>query len=173
MENPSPGRPAESEFAPWAKKYVDLVEDPNIIHALGTQRDHLSAILARLDGSYRYEPGKWTVNEVLGHVTDAERIFSYRVLCIARGEKAPLPSFEQDDYMATANFNSRSLSDITAEFESVRDSSIRLLRGLPAEAWMRHGTSSGASVTTRGLAYVLAGHEKHHTAILRGKYVPA
>jgi hypothetical protein len=171
MEDPIPGRPADSEFAPWAKKYVDLVDDSDVVHALYTQRDHLVAILTGLDGSYRYEPGKWTVNEVLGHVTDAERIFCYRVLCIARGEKASLPSFEQDDYMANASFNSRSLVDITAEFESVRTGSIRLLSGLPAEAWMRHGTSAGASVTTRGLAYVLAGHEKHHTAILREKYV--
>jgi hypothetical protein len=173
MEHPIPGQPADSEFAPWAKKYVDLVEDPDIVHALSTQRDHLIALLARLDGSYRYEPGKWTVNEVLGHVTDAERIFGYRVLCVARGEQGALPPFEQDDYMANASFGSRSLSDIAAEFESVRDSSIRLLRGLPAEAWMRRGTSAGASVTTRGLAYVLAGHEKHHTRILREKYVIA
>lgn len=173
METPIPGRPADSEFAPWAKKYVDLVDDPDIVHAVSTQRDHLIALLARLDGSYHYEPGKWTVNEVLGHITDAERIFCYRILCVARGEQGALPPFEQDDYMANANFNSRSLSDLTAEFESVRDSSIHLLRGLPSEAWMRRGTSAGTSVTTRGLAYVLAGHEKHHTRILREKYVTA
>ena len=170
MENSGPGIPSESEYASWAKKYVDLVEDPDIVHAVSAQRDHLVALLAHLDGSYRYEPGKWTVNEVLGHVTDAERIFGYRILCIGRGEQGPLPPFEQDDYKANANFNSRSLADITAEFESVRNSSIRLLRGLPPEAWPRRGTSSGVSVTTRGLAYVLGGHEKHHTRILREKY---
>jgi hypothetical protein len=173
MEDPIPGRPAESEVAPWARNYVDGVEGGDILHSLTTQRDHLIGILARLDGSFRYAPGKWTVSEVLGHVTDAERIFAYRTLCVARGDQTPLPPFEQDDYMANANFSGRSLADITAEFEAVRDSSIRLLRSLPAEAWMRRGTVSGYSVTTRGLAFVLAGHEKHHTRILREKYLTA
>jgi uncharacterized damage-inducible protein DinB len=173
MENPIPGRPADSEIAPWAKVYVDGVEGGDIVHSLTTQRDHLLAILKRLDGSYRYAPGKWTVCEVLGHVTDAERIFSYRTLCVARGEQGSLPPFEQDDYMANVNFNDRSLADITGEFEAVRDASIRLVRSFTPEAWMRRGTVSGRSVTTRGLAFVLAGHERHHTRILREKYFSA
>jgi hypothetical protein len=173
MEDPIPGRPADNEVAPWARTYVEGVEGADIVHSLTTQRDHLLAILPRLDGAFRYAPGKWTVCELLGHVTDAERIFAYRTLCIARGEQAPLPAFGQDDYMACANFSDRSLADITAEFEAVRDSSIRLVRSLAADAWLRRGTVSGFSVTARGLAFVLAGHEKHHTRILREKYVPA
>jgi hypothetical protein len=173
MENQVPGRPADSEFAAYTKPYVEGVEGGDIVHSLGTQRDHLIVVLARLDGTFAYAPGKWTVNEVLGHINDAERIFTYRILCIARGDQTPFPPFEQDDYMATANFNDRSLAELTAEFESIRDSSIRLLRSLPAEAWMRRGTVSGFSVTTRGLAFVLAGHEKHHARILREKYVTA
>ena len=119
-------------------------------------------------------PEKWTVCELLGHVTDAERIFAYRTLCVARGEQTPLPAFEQDDYMAAADFAGRSLADITGEFEAIRDSSIRLMRpALPADAWVRRGTVSRVSVTARGLAFVLVGHEKHHTRILREKYLIA
>jgi hypothetical protein len=173
MEDPIPGRPSDSEVAPWTKSYVDGVEGADIVRSLNTQRDHLLALLPRLDGAFRYAPGKWTVNEVLGHITDCERIFAYRTLCIARGDQTPLPPFEQDDYMATVNFNDRSLADITAEFEAVRTSSILLLRNLPRDAWSRRGTVSSASVTTRGLAFVLAGHEKHHTRILREKYLIA
>lgn len=173
MENPVPGRPADSEFAPWAKAYVDGVEGGDIVHCLTAQRDHLLSVVSRVDGSFRYAPGKWTAGEVLGHVTDAERIFAYRILCVARGEQTSLPAFEQDDYMAKAGFSDRSLADLTSEFEAVRDSSIRLLRGLPVAAWLRRGTVAGFSVSTRGLAFVLAGHEKHHTRILREKYVIA
>jgi hypothetical protein len=173
MEDLIPGRPADSEVAPWTLGYVNGVEDGDVLQSLTAQRDHLIGVLARLDGAFRYAPGKWTVNEVLGHVTDAERIFSCRTLCVARGEQGALPAFEQDDYMANVDFNSRSLADITGEFEAVRDSSIRLLRSLAPDAWMKRGTVSGCSVTTRGLAFVLAGHEKHHTRILREKYLLA
>ncbi len=167
------GRPAESEVAPWARHYAEGVEGDDIVLALENQRDHLLTLLRSLDGAFRYAPGKWTVGELLGHVTDAERIFACRTLCVARGEQAALPPFEQDDYMANANFADRSLADITGEFEAIRDASIRLVRSFNAEAWQRRGTVSGVSVTTRGLAFVLAGHEKHHTRILREKYVTA
>src|SRR5271154_2859336 len=156
MEDPIPGRPEDSEFVPWAVPYVNGVEGGDIIHSLTTQRDHLIHILAGLDGAFRYAPGKWTVKEVLGHITDAERIFTYRTLCLARGEKGLLPPFEQDDYMANVDFNERSLPDLTLEFEAVRDASIRLLRSLAPKVWMNRGTVSGYSVTTRGQAFVLA-----------------
>jgi DinB superfamily len=171
MEHPIPGRPADSEVASWALKYVNLVEGDDLIGALTTQRAELIALLARLDGATRYEPAKWSVCEVLGHIIDTERIFVYRTLCVARGEQAPLPPFDQDEYMATAGFASRALADLTVEFEVVRESSLRLLRGFPADAWMRHGTVNGCDVTTRGLAFIIAGHEKHHSRILRDKYV--
>lgn len=164
------GRPEENEIAPWTRPYVERVEGDDIVDSLTRQRDSLLATIAGLDGTARYAPGKWTVAEILGHVSDAERIFSFRTLCVARGEQAPLPGFEQDEYMAKAHFASRSLADIAGEFEAVRESSIRLLRGFPAEVWLNRGTVGGFSVTTRGLAFVLAGHEKHHTQILQEKF---
>jgi DinB family protein len=173
MENQIPGRPADSEFPPWTLNYVNGVEGGDLVHSLTAQRDDLIGILARLDGAFRYAPGKWTVNEVLGHVTDTERILGYRTLCVARGEQGSLPAFEQDDYMANVDFNGRSLADITGEFEAVRESSIRLIRSFVPDTWMKRGTVNGHSVTVRGLAFVLTGHEKHHTRILREKYVLA
>jgi uncharacterized damage-inducible protein DinB len=166
-----PGFPDESEYSPRVRGYVAGITDGDIVKTLITQRDDLRSLLSHLEGAYAYEPGKWTVSEVLGHITDCERVFAYRTLCVARGDQTPLPPFEQDDYMANANFASRTLEDIFTEFEEVRDSSILLLQHLPAEAWMRRGTVSGFSVTTRGLAFLLAGHEKHHTSILRQKYL--
>ena len=168
-----PGRPDNTEYTPWFANYIATIDGPDVIGSLARQRDELMALLTGLEGSFSYAPGKWTVTELLGHVTDAERIFGFRVLSVARGEKAVLPTFEQDDYMATAGFASRSLADVIAEFAAVRDASIRLLRGLPEDAWMRRGQVGEYSVTTRGLAFVLAGHENHHTRILRDKYVIA
>ena len=169
------GRPDDSEFPPYAKAYVECVEGEDLIAALSSQLVRFHAIFTPLDlsvaATYRYAPGKWSINEVVGHVTDTERIFAYRLLRIARNDATPLPGFEQDGYVAAADFNRRPLADLLSEFESVRHSSLRLVRGLPAEAWMRRGTASGFSVTARGVAFLLAGHEAYHWRILRERYL--
>jgi DinB superfamily len=164
-------RPDETEYQPWAKGYVDCVEGSDVVEALTANTKDYRALVSRLDGLYRYAPGKWTVNEIVGHVTDAERIFAYRLLCIARGDQTPFPAFEQDDYLAVSGFNDRTLADLLAEFEAVRQASILLMRGLPAEAWSRRGTVGGYRVTPRGIAFQLAGHERHHCGIFRAKYL--
>jgi hypothetical protein len=165
------GRPDDSEFAPFAKGYVDLVEGSDIVEILPVQTAAYLALVRGFERSFSYAPGKWSVKEVIGHVTDAERIFSYRTLCVARGDKTPFPGFEQDDYMVLAGFNERSLTDLIGEFELVREATIHMLRSFQPAAWSRRGTVSGCSVTTRGLAFQLAGHERHHARILREKYL--
>jgi hypothetical protein len=169
------GRPDDSEFPPYAKAYVECVEGDDVLAALSKQLTQFHAIFTPLDlsvaATYRYAPGKWSINDVVGHVTDTERIFAYRLLRIARNDATPLPGFEQDDYVATGDFNRRSLADLISEFESVRHSSMRLIRGVPEAAWMRRGTTSGYSVTARGLAFQLAGHESYHARILRERYL--
>jgi DinB superfamily len=168
------GKPGPSEFPPFAKNYVDTVEDEDLLHALMTQSRELATILEPLDkavaATHRYAPGKWTINDVVGHMTDTERIFSYRLLRVARGDTTPLPGFEQDDYIPTAHFNDRSLGDLLSEFESVRQSTTRLIAGLPSDAWMREGTVSGHPVTARGVATLIAGHALWHIKILRERY---
>jgi hypothetical protein len=117
-----------------------------------------------------YEPGKWSVKEVVGHMIDGERVFAYRALCFARGDRTPLPGFEQDDYVAGGNFNARTLADLIDELEAVRRATLSLLRGLDADAWRRAGTASDNEVSVRALAHIIAGHELHHVRVLREKY---
>lgn len=163
-------RPEESEYTPFARGYVNGVEGAALVPALNSQLSDFVTLAAALDGSYRYAPGKWTVRELVGHVNDTERIFAYRTLCVGRGDQTPFPGFEQDDYIAGAGFNSRTLADLIEEFRVIRESSLCLVRQMPAGAWLRRGTVAGYRVTARGLAWTLAGHERHHYRILREKY---
>jgi uncharacterized damage-inducible protein DinB len=125
------------------------------------------------DGSFRYAPGKWTVKEVLGHITDTERIFSYRALRIARGDQTPLPGFEQDDYVRSGAFGDRTLAGLAEEFGAVRTASVSLLRSFNEEAWSRRGVASQKEVTVRALGFMIAGHQIHHRIILEERYLPA
>ena len=169
------GRPGETEYTPWGKAYVGLVDGEDIVTALSAQLVDFMSIFSPLDlsvaATYRYAAGKWSINDLVGHMADTERIFACRALRIARGDQTPLPGFEQDDYVATADFNRRTLNDLLGEFETVRHASIQLFRGLPDSAWQRRGQVSGHSVTTRGIAFQLAGHERYHARILREKYI--
>ena len=166
-------RPDETEYTSWAKPYVDAVEGSDLLAVLPRYTKEFLTVAASLDGDFSYAPGKWTVKEVVGHVTDTERIFAYRLLCVARNDQTPFPGFEQDDYLAFSRFNDRTLGDLLAEFEAVRQATMLLIRGLPGDCWTRRGTVSGCSVTPRGLAFQLAGHERHHYRMLRDKYVGA
>ena len=167
-------RPDASEYAAYAHIYVDRVRGDDASAALSAPV--LFDLLAGADdsraGTFVYAPGKWTPKEVVGHVTDAERVLGYRILAIARDDSKDLPGFDQDDYVRAGGFNTRSLADLLEDFRTVRQGTLRLLRGLPAEAWDRRGTASGFSVTVRGMAFVAAGHELHHAAILRERYLP-
>jgi hypothetical protein len=122
-------------------------------------------------GHIAYAPGKWTLNESLQHVVDAERVFTYRALRIGRGDITPLPGFEQDDWVPLSGANNRRLSEIVDEFTAVRASTIALFGGLPSEAWDRRGTASGHPVSVRALAFKCAGHALHHEGIFREKYL--
>ena len=163
-------RPDATEYMPWAVSYVDGVEGSDPVEILSANSRSYLALVSGLDGAFRYAPGKWTVKEVAGHVTDTERIFAYRLLCIARGDQTPFPGFEQNEYVTNGGFDDRTLPDLLAEFTAVRESTILLVKGLPAASWPRRGTVSGYSVTPKGLAFVVAGHERHHFRVLRDKY---
>lgn len=120
---------------------------------------------------HRYEPGKWSIKELLGHLIDSERIFTYRALRFARNDHAPLSGFDQDPYVAEANFDQRPWSELVAEFEHLRRSTILFFRGLKPESETRFGVANNASITVRALGYAIAGHELHHMRILREKYL--
>jgi len=121
-------------------------------------------------GNYSYEDGKWTVKEVIGHLIDTERVMAYRAMCIARGEKKPLPGFEQDDYVKFGNFNKRELSDLIYEFRLLRESNLLLAKGFDEECLQKRGVASNHEITVLALLYIIAGHENHHMRILQERY---
>jgi uncharacterized damage-inducible protein DinB len=167
-------KPEADEYASYYGKYVTLINNDDIVAALTAQLDNTVACLRGLSeaqGQHAYEAGKWTIKELLGHIIDAERIFAYRALRIARGDGTPLPGFEQDDYIANANFNATPLADLTTEFELVRRSNLAMFKQFSDEAWLRLGTASDNPVSVRALAYIIAGHELHHLNILRSRYL--
>jgi hypothetical protein len=170
-----PGVPQPGEYNPAFAGYVSKaqsVADP--VNKLGEQRDELLSLFRPLGADkqlYRYAPGKWSVKEVLGHIIDTERIFAYRALRVARADQTPLPSFEQDDYVAASEVEGCDWIELLDEFEHVRESSILLLRHLPEASWLRTGTASGAPITVRALAYIMVGHVEHHLEILRQRYM--
>jgi uncharacterized damage-inducible protein DinB len=174
MSAPAPARPEPNEYASYYEKYVSLVPEGEVFGTLERQGAETLALLRGVTeerAGHRYGEGKWSVKQVVGHIVDVERIFAYRALAIARGERQPLPGMDQDEYMAGADFDSRTLADILDEFEAVRRANVLMLRGLKPEAWSRRGTASDNEVTVRALAYILAGHEAHHVRILRERYL--
>lgn len=167
-------KPDPSEHLPYYGRYIALVPDGDVVSTLeGQMRDSQLILLAipPAVGSYRYAPDKWSVNEMIGHMIDSERIFSVRALRFSRGDTSPLPGFEQDDYVRSASFDSFPLSELAAELETVRRSTVFLFRHLTEEAWMRKGVANNAEITVRALAYIIAGHELHHREILRSRYL--
>lgn len=167
-------RPQADEYATYYGNYIGKVPDGDLLAMLATQvGDTLQLIrdIPEARGTYRYAPDKWSIKEVLGHICDTERIMGYRALRIARADTTPLPGFEQNDYVPAGNFDRRTLADLGEELAAVRQATMHLFRHLGPEALARRGTASGNPFTPRALAYVIAGHERHHVGILKAKYL--
>jgi hypothetical protein len=163
-------RPGSTEYPPFFGSYVALVPEEDILTALQTQLADALALLRAVpeaEGNVRHPPYTWSVKQVVGHVTDAERIFGYRALRFARGDSTPLPGFDENPYALVAESDRFPLSDLVSEFEAVRRSSLWLFRNLPAAAWSRSGEANGSAVSVRALPFIIIGHGRHHTAILR------
>jgi uncharacterized damage-inducible protein DinB len=169
-------RPEATEYADYYANYIAKVPGSDVLSVLESQRLQMLQLFAgrsERDGSFRYAPGKWSVKEVLGHITDTERIFTYRALRIARGDQTSLPGFEQDDFVKNGAFGQRTLANLAEEFGLVRSASVALFRSFPEEAWPRRGVASQKEVTVRALAFMTAGHQMHHRIILEERYFPA
>lgn len=167
-------RPADDEYLPYYGRYIQRVPDGDVLATLSQQIGETLALLRGLPesvASYRYAPDKWSVNELVGHVIDSEKIFAYRALRFARADTTPLPGYEQDDYVRNSTFNSYPLSELASELEVVRKSTINFFRHIDEDAWARRGTANNAEVSVRALAYIIAGHELHHREILRTRYL--
>lgn len=171
----NPGLPQTGEYNPAFAGYVSKARAfAAPIDRLEQQLHELLSLLGPLNSDkrlYRYAPGKWSVQQILGHLSDTERIFAYRALRVARADQTPLPSFEQDGYVVASEVERCGWTELLAEFEHVRRASILLLRHLPEAAWTRTGTASGAPISVRALAYIMIGHVEHHLEILRQRYL--
>ena len=167
-------RPAADEFAPYYMTYVSKVPDGDVIATLAGQLDETMDLLRPLSEEqalYRYAPDKWSVKEIITHLTDAERVFMYRALSFARGATDSLPSFDENAWAPFAEADAVPLDELLDEFEAVRSSTVSLLAHFPKEAWSRRGIASGKGVSVRALAWITAGHEVHHRGVLKERYV--
>jgi hypothetical protein len=173
-ELPGATRPAASEYLPYYERYIGLVPEGDVVATLVNQMIETQSLLRALPASvatYRYAPEKWSVNELVGHMIDSERIFTSRALRFARNDPAPMPSFDQNDYVRNARFDSYPLADLASELEAVRHATIFLFRHMDEQAWSRRGIANNAEVSVRALAYIVAGHELHHREILSARYL--
>ncbi len=166
--------PARSEAAEYYFTYIDQVPKGDICALLETHGNETLALLHGISDEkslHRYAPDKWSIRDVVNHISDSERTFAFRALFFARGFEAPLPSFDQNISVSAALADRRSWKSLVGEFGMVRAASVTLFQSLPADAWGRRGIASDNPVTVRALAYIVAGHAIHHTRILRERYL--
>jgi hypothetical protein len=156
---------------------VSLVPETDVMGVLASQPDEVRRVARSVTGereTFRYAPGKWSVREILGHIGDGERVFGYRAFCISRGDQSALPGFEENDYVAAADYDRHPASVLAEDFAALRASNLAVLGRLPAKTWANVGTANGSRISLRALAYIMAGHFRHHMGVLRARYdVPA
>jgi hypothetical protein len=167
-------RPTGDECSQYYFTYIQLVPDGDIVQTLQTQHTDIHTLLKNTtdaDASAQPAPGEWSIKQVVAHLSDAERLFSFRALWFARGEQSALPGMEPNPWVAIMDANARALSDLLAEFDHVRAASIALFANLDTAAWQRRGIASGNVMSVRALAWIIAGHELHHNRSLREEYL--
>jgi DinB superfamily len=166
--------PANGEFAQYYAAYIAKVPAGDIVEVLAINQENTSILLAGItetEASFRYDTDKWTTREVIGHMIDAERVFAYRALRIARNDKTPLAGFDENAYVTNSNFNFRKVSDLANEFHHVRSASLDLFRHCSEEVWLQTGVANSFQISVRAIAWIIAGHELHHIAILNSRYL--
>lgn len=167
-------RPAPEELPPYHQAYARLVPEADVLTALAAAIEETARLLEgplAHHGDHAYAPGKWTVKEIVHHLADAERVFAYRALRIARGDATPLAGFEQDDYVREGGAHHRPLTELLAEYRTVRAATLSLGRSFTHAQWLRRGTVNGQIYSVRGLIAICLGHERHHRAVLAAQYV--
>lgn len=176
-------RPESTEHSDFARTYVEATAAAlaasgrnDVRDILAAQCDELEALVTGLSeeqANAGYAPGKWSLKESIVHMSDTERVFSYRCMRVSRGDKTSLPGFEQDDYVPESRANRRTLADVLAEFRAIRGATLALVNSLDDEALNKIGTASGNPVSARALCWIITGHAAHHLVITRDRYVPA
>jgi hypothetical protein len=169
-------KPQPNDYAPYFDRYISLVSEDDVVAAFEAQGRETAALLAGISeekSAFRYAPDKWSIKQVVGHIADAERVFAYRLLCVARGETQSLPGFEENDYMRNANFDALPFAQVVEGFADTRRATLSLVHSLSDEAWSRTGVANDNRVSVRALAYTILGHERHHLRVLRERYLTA
>jgi hypothetical protein len=163
-------RPESTEFAGFFQKYVDLVPEADVLPTMSAQLDEMVAFLRAVPDTQSgvlHAPYTWTFKDVVGHLTDGERVFGYRALRFARGDITPLAGFDESEFALSAEYARLPFADVVSEFEAARRSNLLMFRNMPETAWTRSGEANSNRVSVRALAYIIVGHSRHHTAILR------
>jgi uncharacterized damage-inducible protein DinB len=167
-------RPLADEYIPYYGKYISLVPEGDLVETLRKQIAETLSLLRTIPeerASHRYAAGKWSIKEVVGHMADVERIMAYRALRIARADATPLPGFDENAYVPAANFDARPLASLAHEFGEVRRATIAFFETVDPDAAARRGWANNNEISARALAYIIAGHERHHVGILRERYL--
>ena len=167
-------RPKTIEYKDDYKDYASLVEETDIVFAMRKQLaevENLFASISEEKGEFAYAEGKWTIKQLLGHLINGERVFSYRALRISRGDETPLAGFDQDLLTDNGNFNAVSLADLLNEFSHLCQANIIFFQNLTDEAWERTGTVNDTPASVRAIAYNMVNHVRHHLDILRLRYL--
>ena len=167
-------RPNTDEYFEYYGTYISLVPDGDVRDIMRAQLSETIAVLSGVGDAkaeQAYGPGKWTLKEAVLHMSDAERVFGYRMLRIARGDATPLPGFDQNAWVPHSCANDRPMTNLVMEFAAIRASTLALVDSISAEGWVRTGSASGHKISARALAYIAAGHERHHLRIIRERYL--
>jgi uncharacterized damage-inducible protein DinB len=167
-------RPESDEYVPYYHKYISLVPDGDLVETLRSQMIRTQSLLREIPESresHRYAPEKWSIREVVGHMADVERVMTYRALRIARADTTPLPGFDENAYVPAGNFEARSLASLAHELDEVRRATVAFVETLEPDAAARRGTANNNEISARALAYIIAGHERHHVGILKERYL--
>jgi hypothetical protein len=167
-------RPNKNDYSANQETYIKAVEGDNILIVLEDQLNTVPEFLASIPenkGEYAYADGKWTVKQVIEHIIDSERVFAFRALCIARGEKQTLPGFEQDDYVNEAHSNQRKIAELAVEFRKVREANLSLFKSFNEEVINKRGNVYDYQITINAILYSIAGHLNHHLNILKERYL--
>jgi uncharacterized damage-inducible protein DinB len=170
MQKPSGNEYPQNKYFSY---YIEQVDYQNVIEALTVNKDvviNLFKNMSEEEKNFRYEVGKWSPHEMLGHLTDTERIFGYRALCIARGEKKPLPGFDENEYADAARFSEVSFESLLEQYRLVREGSLALFKTFTDEVASQIGNANGNPVSAKALIWMIAGHEIHHLQVLKDKY---
>lgn len=174
MSGNSVRRPTDKEFASFYAGYVGLVPEGDLFASLEQQAAETQKLLRPIGeakSQHRYAPDKWSIREVIGHVADSERVFTYRALRFARADATPLPGYDEKQWGLTTNAHTRTLVSLLDDLQALRAATLTLFRGLDDADWDCSGTANNNPITVRALAYIVCGHERHHMKIVKERYL--